>query len=401
MTLLFLFCLLVLSAFFSSAETTFFSLSWRRIPCPPRVRSLLEQPLAFLSLILLGSTLTNMGFSALATAFLVSTWKETSLVWVTALITLLVLVCGELLPKTIAAGNYVKMAPIYAPPLYLLSKILKPAAILFARGAELTLSLFFGKREEGKSTPSREEIEQAIYMGAENGLLSQGEWETLRGILTFGEKTAKDIMTPRTEMVALPITASADQAIAIFSQEGVSRLPVYLKTHDDIVGILYAKDLLRKTVLKEKVIPRLLLRPVYVVPEGITLDRLLGEFRRRQTHIALVVDEYGGTTGLVTLEDVLEEIVGEIWDEHDLVYSSYQQLKDGAFLLSASISRDELEELGITLDQDFDNLSSYLLGVSGRIPQEGEVFKTEQWCFLILKASPQRVELVKAESCSK
>ncbi len=400
MTPFFLLCLLALAAFFSSAETTFFSLSWRRVPFPPRVRNLLEKPLEFLSLILLGSTLTNMAFSALATAYFVSIWKDVPLVWLTSLITLLVLVFGELLPKTIAAGTSEKIAPIYAPFLSLLSKILRPIAIVFARGTEFTLSRLFGKRQEGKSTSSREEIEEAIRTGAETGWLSRREWEILEGILAFGEKTAEEIMTPRTEIVALPVSATADQAVTLFSNEGVSRLPVYLKTHDDIIGVLYAKDLLRCTTLEKKITIRELLRPVFVVPEGITLERLLAEFRRRRTHIALVADEYGGTTGLVTLEDVLEEIVGEIWDEHDLVFVSHQQLKDGGFLLSAGISRNELARLGIILEEGHDNLSAYLLAISGHIPQQGEVFETEHWRFSIVKASPQRIELIRAERCS-
>jgi CBS domain containing-hemolysin-like protein len=166
------------------------------------------------------------------------------------------------------------------------------------------------------------------------------------------------------------------------------------------VGVLYAKDLIQKTLLKDVPALQEIMRPPIFVPEGITLNRLLVEFRKRQAHIAVVVDEYGGTTGIVTLEDILEEIVGEIWDEYDQVMSRVRQIGPDVFLLSSDTEREELKELGIEIPEEYGNLSSFLIDLSGRIPQKGEKILYGDWEFAITSSKPNKIETVRVARCS-
>lgn len=388
--------LLVCSAFFSSSETVVFSLGSHHFAGDPRLARLRERPLRFLAFILLGNNLANAAFSALATSVILSLWGESTLALGTALLTVILMLFSEILPKTAAASVNVRLAPFLIGPLTFLYRLVSPLSSLFSVAAGGLLGLFFGQDKEERPALSSVELAQAAAEGAALGLLSPREEEILEAILIFGQKTAGEVMTPRPYMVAIPLETHLNEAADVFRRQGLSRLPVFHQTLDAIAGVLYAKDLLRTLALGEVKSVAQLLRPIFSVPEGIRLFRLMAELRSRQTHLALVVDEYGGTSGVITLEDILEEIVGEIWDEHDPLVFHDRRLRDGSWLIRADIGGEEMAELGLQLPDSYDNLASYLLETSGHIPQKGERFTLGQWHLWVVGATAQRCELVRA-----
>jgi len=396
-----LFCLLVLSAFFSSSETAFFAYKGNRLlKIEGRAKKLLGSPLRLLSFILLGNNLVNVAFSALGTVVILNTWGESGLTIGTIVLAALVLTFGEILPKTLAASLYRKFVPIYSAPLYYLYRALAPVSSLFYHLAQRNLSFLFGEKQEKSPTLTEKELQFLVEEAMKEGLFLPEERGIMGGIVQLEEKTAGEIMQPRPKILALPLESKPSQAIEVFQKYGISRLPLYRSSLDNIVGVLYAKDLIQKTLLKDVPALQEIMRPPIFVPEGITLNRLLVEFRKRQAHIAVVVDEYGGTTGIVTLEDILEEIVGEIWDEYDQVMSRVRQIGPDVFLLSSDTEREELKELGIEIPEEYGNLSSFLIDLSGRIPQKGEKILYGDWEFTITSSKPNKIETVRVARCS-
>jgi CBS domain containing-hemolysin-like protein len=388
--------LLICSAIFSASETAFLSLGKERMPSaiPSRISKMVAQPLHFLSLILMGNTLANVTFSSLATAYVLAQWGDTALGWATVVMTALVLLFGEILPKTIAVSIPRGTALFLVPPLRVLIFLLSPVAQLFRWAGERSVNCLVGRSTEKLPPLNRVEMEAMAEQGAQDGLVTTLELHYLKGILSLGEKTAGEILVPRPQMIALPSKASPMEAVSLLKQQGLSRLPVYEGTLDQVVGILYAKDLVAH---REAADIKALLRPVFAVPEGIQLAHLFAEFRAHQSHIALVLDEYGGTAGLVTLEDLLEEIVGEIWDEHDTIRFTWKRFEDGALLLHAGIGREDLRPLGLELPEESDNLATYIVKTLGHVPQKGERIGLGEWQLVVLKATPQRVEWVRAQ----
>lgn len=392
----FLVFLLICSAIFSASETAFLSLGKERMPSaiPSRISKMVAQPLHFLSLILMGNTLANVTFSSLATAYVLALWGDTALGWATVVMTALVLLFGEILPKTIAVSIPKGTALFLVPLLRVLIFLLSPLAQLFRWAGERSVNCLVGQSTEKLPPLNRAEMEAMAEQGAQDGLVTTLELQYLKGILSLGEKTAGEILVPRLQMIALPSKASPMEAVSLLKQQGLSRLPVYEGTLDQVVGILCAKDLVAHREAEDI---KALLRPVFAVPEGIQLAHLLAEFRAHQSHIALVLDEYGGTAGLVTLEDLLEEIVGEIWDEHDTIRFTWKRFEDGALLLHAGIGREDLRPLGLELPEESDNLATYIVETLGHVPQKGERIGLGEWQLVVLKATPQRVEWVRAQ----
>jgi putative hemolysin len=396
LTLLALLFLLALSAFFSGGETVVLTLRSRHLPVDSRLIPLQRHPLRFLSFVLLGNNLVNVAISAVATAFILSTWGESALTLGTAFLILVLLLIGEIVPKAVATSAAERLAPKMAGPLSVLYRLFTPLAVFLSTAAESLLTLLLGRREEAKLPFTAGELAQAAADGTSKGFLDSREEEILRGILDFGGKTAGEIMTPRPYVIALSIETDPAQAVAVLCAQGLSRVPVYRRTLDEMAGVLYAKDLLRSQALGEGKSIAGLVRPIFAVPEGIQIDHLLAELRGRRTHMALVVDEYGGTSGVVTLEDVLEEILGEIWDEHDILVFRSRRLRDGSWLLRADASRQELKEMGFELPEGFDNLAAWLSYSTGRIPSKGERFTLPGWQLQVVQTTPQRAELVRA-----
>lgn len=273
--------------------------------------------------------------------------------------------------------------------------LLRPvAALLIAlRGGQ-------GMVESLKRPVTEDELRAWVEDESTPGALEKGEREMIYSIFQFGDTLCREIMVPRIDILALEANASIDEAIQAFTQSGHSRVPVYEETIDNIIGLLYAKDLLRIRLEGEP--PpniRPFLRPAYFVPESKKVDDLLREMQARSIHMAIVVDEYGGTAGLVTLEDIVEEIVGEIRDEYDQSEEPpFQQLNPNEYLLHGRLSLDDLNDLLDTaLDTDLaDTLGGYIYSVLGRVPSEGEQVRVGEWIFMVEQVSGRRIRRVRA-----
>ncbi|MFH1010831.1 MAG: hemolysin family protein, partial [bacterium] len=322
--------LLCFSAFFSSTETAFFALTRSQISALPerkdhagkRLTKLLKNPRRLLIVLLTGNTLVNIAaatIAALATQRLLGeaqAVRPVGFLIQIVVVALVILFLGEVMPKLAAIRNPLRWAERASLPLETIGWVLSPIVVLLLPLADST-ARFLGV-ERKRWTLSAEEIRTLVEVGEERGEIEQEERELITSIFDFGETTVREIMVPRTDMVCVPVDAPLDQVIAAIQQKGHSRIPVYDKTIDNIVGILHGKDLLPLvTGDLQTPIEKIMREPIFV-PEGKLIQELLREFQKEKMHMAIAVDEYGGTAGLVTLEDIIEEIVGEIQDEYDV-----------------------------------------------------------------------------------
>ena len=357
-----------------------------------RVRRLLDEPGRFLAVSQLG--LTVIGFFASAYAavslsdqlagllagagFSEDNAKTLALVVVTVILALFTILFAELVPKTLALANAERFAIVLSGPVDLLARILSPV-ILFLTGATKAIARLFGASVTAEQSISAEELRLIVERGGEQGVLEAEEEQMINAVIELGDRRLHEVMTPRIAIVALPATAGFDEAIDVFVEQGHSRLPIYETSVDDIVGILYAKDLL--PFLKqggERPALRSLLRTPVFVPESMTIDDLLHEFQRRKVHIAIVLDEYGGTAGLLTIEDLLEEIVGEIQDEYDVEEPLVVKLSDDEARVDGRAAVDDLLELfdlaNLTLEDEdeYDTVGGLVYHRVGGVPSPGD-----------------------------
>jgi CBS domain containing-hemolysin-like protein len=354
--------LLAISAYCSSAETAITSIDENRLRYLIKIHknratglsALLTQPNEMITALLVMNNLVNVSASALATLLFLAIipWelpKYLSGLIVTGVMTISILIIGEITPKTFAKNNAEQVTLAVINQIYLLTRILRPVIRLFhatARG----IGRVFGKEiaEREPLTVSDEQIETLVDVGEEHGLFDEREGEMIKQILDFGEITVAHVMVPRTEMKAIEVTTPLDQVLKIVAKERHSRFPVYEQIPDNIVGTLYAKDLLRNDPDGRRTL-RDLLHPTYYTPLTKPIKILLREFQKDRVHQAVVVDEYGGVAGLVTLEDILEEIVGEIEDEFDRPITLIKRISANEAIVNGDT---EIKYLNKTLDID-------------------------------------------------
>ncbi|MGQ9511090.1 MAG: hemolysin family protein [Thermaceae bacterium] len=402
----FLLGLLLLSAFFSASETAFTTLyPWKvRELAESRGRpfDLLSRDIArFLTTILVGNNLVNIAATALVTELATQAFGSRGVGYATGVMTFLILFFGEITPKSIAVHHAERIARFSAWPLYALSILLYPVGRFFSWVSVHLLRLF---RLEPRDTPTVSEEElKLILAGAEaSGTIAEEEEEMIHSILELEATPVKDLMLPRVEMVAIEASATLEEFLNLVREHRYSRVPVYQGSIDHIVGIAYARDLLDfycEEDLKTRTVASLA-HPPYFVPENMDAWDLLRELRRRKVHMAIVVDEFGGTAGLVTLEDVIEEIVGEIYDETDEDEEApVRRLMDGSLSVQAQLPIDEVGEvLGVEFPEgEYDTLSGFLYSEFGRIPTVGESITWEGLRFVVERADQRRVERVRIE----
>jgi len=401
--------LLVLSAVFSGSEVALFSLSppdredleTSSDPTARRVIRLLESPREILITILILNTFTNVSAAIitaimthdLATAF---QWSPTiTILGEIVALTFVLLVISEITPKLIATRQPLVFARRISLPLLLLHRALRPISRMLAR----SMSAFHGRFENTSGRLSGDDLKAMADIGKAHGTLEEDESELIHSIVEFGDTAVREIMISRMDIVALSTASTVENAIDIIRQTGHSRLPLYVEHLDNIQGVVYAKDLLRHVTTHKKD-SRLdwthLARPPMFVPLGKKLDDLLRDFQGRKTHIALVVDEYGGTAGLITLEDVLEEVVGDIRDEHDLTESDLiEQLAPDRYRVDAKIDLDELNEItGTAFDtetSEFETLGGLILHLAGKIPTKGDDFEHENMRLIVESVENHRI----------
>ncbi|MFB6345257.1 MAG: hemolysin family protein [bacterium] len=413
--------LLILSGFFSGSETALTSLGKLR---SKRIMTDLEgsqhrrfkQGLQYwldnsqdvLISILVGNNLVNIFASALATVVATKVFREffnlsNSLAWgsgvATGVMTLLVLVFGEITPKSYAKDNPEFFARLILPPIIAFTQAIYPV-IVFMRGlTKVIVHIFGGELPSRQTSITEEELKSLVLAGREEGTLEESELQMLHSVFEFDETVVREIMVPRTDIRALDVRTSLEKTIEFARETGFSRIPVYDEKIDQIEGILNIKDLIIREKNQDDDDFNLLdiVRTAYFVPEAKKVNQLLTEFRRNQVHMAIVVDEYGGTSGLITMEDILEQIVGEIQDEYDDERDWALKIQDDAYIVDARIDLDDLvDRIGVKLpDEEYDSLGGMLVEKTGKIPDEGDEVEYNGMRFVVVSADEKRVKKVR------
>lgn len=409
------FSCLVLSAFFSSAETAFFSLSPLRLrklesegdTKAAEILKVLGDKQRMLITLLMGNTLVNVAATAIAVGFLdhylpgteAPLWLGSGIfvcVGIASIaMTAILLFFGEIVPKTVAIfGGYTYSRAIIKPLRFFMI-VFYPLVALTVWFIKKIVPRYSDWNSHLGSSSSIEEIDSYFTLGEEVGIIEHDEKEMINSVFEFGDTLVREVMVPRPDILAMPINTGFTELLKFIREDGHSRFPVYDGSIDKILGILYVKDVLIKLdEITESYDLFKLLRPPFFVPETKKLDDLLSEFQKRKQHLAMVVDEYGGVSGLVTIEDLLEEIVGEIVDEYDLEEQDpMTRIDDYVYSVDARFSISDLEaELNCELDyEDSETVGGYVLEKLGRIPQRGEIFEQPQGTFQITEIKGNRI----------
>jgi len=372
------------AAFFAASEAAIVAtnriraraLLEKKIRGAERLVRLVEDRNRTLTTVLIGSTFVLLAADSLATYLFIRWGVPNAVVWSTVVMTIAILVFGEILPKTVAVSTGDRTALRIAPLLSAVKAALTPltAAFLWVTDG---LVRIFGGHPHGGPYVTEDDIKTLVNVGVEQKVLEEEERELIHSIIEFGDTIVREVMTPRTDMVTVSVTSSPRRALDLVIAEGYSKLPVYDETVDNVIGVVHDRELLialsNGTIASTNL--RTLMRPVTLVPENKRISELLREMQRGKYSLAIVLDEYGGTAGLVTMEDLLEEIVGEIRDEHDEgEEEAIRRLSDDEWVVEAGTNIEDVNNaLGITLPhEEFETIGGYIVGLFGRLPREGE-----------------------------
>jgi len=306
-----------------------------------------------------------------------------------------ILVFGELVPKTYGSLRPGPSARAVAGLMSWLLRVLKPVVALMTWISHGLLRLLGASAGRTAHFVTAEEIRAAADLGEEEGTVRPEEGEMLDSVMELGERTVRDIMVPRVDIVAVPEDATLDELVEVAVDSGFSRIPIYAESIDDVIGVIYVNDILRNLSRGERETPLAdLARTPILAPESKSLDEMLWELRDQKVHIAIVIDEFGGTEGLVTIEDILEELVGEIEDEHDLPEPDIVVVGEGEAMIQGKTRIEDLnQQLGVDLStEDHDTVSGLVTGLAGRVPEEGEVLRAGAVTFVVIESNHQYVE---------
>lgn len=393
-----LFVLIAASAFFSASETAYTSLNRVRVKNmaasgdkrAEKVLALSEKYDKLLSGILVGNNIVNILSASLATVLFVNLMGSSGVSLSSSVMTIVILMFGEITPKTIAKQHPESMAFALYPALSAVMKLLTPVVWVFNSWQKLIYTMLKPADDRGIT---EEELITIVSEAEHEGDIDQHESELIRSAIEFNDLTAEEILTPRVDIVAVDVEDSLEDISKTFGESGYSRIPVYQESVDNIIGILHEKDFY--SLSKEKSIREMMSTPLCVVPTT-QLSVLLKLLQKTKNHMAVVMDEYGGVSGIVTMEDILEELVGEIWDEHDEVVEEIAPQGDGSYLVFGSSSLDDLQEV-FPFKQTFDcvTVNGWVLEVMGRFPQMGDSFDFESLHVTVEKVAKRRVELVR------
>ena len=398
--------LILCSAFFSASETALFAanrvvLRQRRAQGDRRAaiaHALLSQASELLTTLLAGNTLSNVGVSVVATSIAFSLMGRGG-EWAAFLATALVLlIIAEIAPKTLAARYADRFVLVVAGPISALMRIFTPLIRVVSLVATALVRPFGGHITPRAPLVTQEQLRFLVQVGEEEGVIEQEEREMIHSVFEFGDTVVREVMRPRVDISAVPADATLNRALALMTERGHSRLPVYEGTIDHVLGVVYMRDLipaLRHGRLDQPVSE--LKRPPFFVPESKKVDELFKEMQQKKVSMAIVLDEYGGTAGLVTVEDLLEEIVGEIQDEYDLEEKPIQLVDDRTAVVNARIHLDEVSELlGVRLPQDeVDTVAGLVYSLFGRVPTPGETIALPGIELRVEKTLGQRITRVR------
>ena len=373
--------MVVFSAYFSATETAFNAINKTRLRTlaekgnkrAERVLKLAENYDKLLSTILIGNNIVNIVLASLCTLMFVDLLQsqDTGATVSTVVSTVVVLIFGEVTPKSLAKEQPENWAMFSAPFLKMLVILLTPLNFLF--GLWKTLITRLTKAEESPKM-TQDELLMLVDEVEQEGTIDEQESNLVRNAIDFTDQEAEEVLTHRTDLEAVPMDATKEEIAAIFSESKFSRLPVYEDSIDNIIGILHQKDFYTGTGVSDKPLAELITPPLFV-PKSEKISDLLGDLQKNKSHIAIVVDEYGGTLGIVTMEDILEELVGEIWDEHDAVVESYKKLSEDTYRIDCTLSIDDLCQFyDIELETDSIVIGGWVMEMLGKIPEQGDTF---------------------------
>lgn len=408
---LLIFCLL-LSGFFSSSETALFSINRVKALHISKdgtksgrlIMKMKEDSHTLLTTILIGNNLVNIGASAIATAIAISYFKSNAVGIATGTMTMLILIFGEIFPKSFANHNNILVARLVIFPLYWLSKLFFPLIFILNFIPKL-----HGTIDSANDTVTEDELMTMVEVVEGEGEIKEEEKEYITNIFEFDDTACSEVMTPRADMYVLDVSEQIE--IDKILKTGYSRIPVIEDTIDNVIGILHVKDLFASfhkacgSNSVDGLDVKLIMKPPYFIPESKKLDSLLQEFKQKKNHIAVIVDEHGGVSGIVTLEDVVEEIIGEIVDETDRLVPDIIRLKPNKWLVAGKIDIDDLnKEVDINLPESntYDTFGGFFLEQIGRIPAPGESISIDQYQATVKDMDGNRIKslIIKKEQDS-
>ena len=400
--------LIAFSAFFSASETAFSSLNQIRLKSraeegdtsAARVLAMAEKYDKLLSTILIGNNIVNIAMASLATALFVKSFGDAGATLSTIVVTVVVLIFGEVTPKSLAKEMPEKVATAVSPFLVLLMALMTPLTWLFSQWKRL-LGHFIHSTEEDTITEG--ELMTMVSEAENDGELTDRESQLIRSAIEFDDVEVEEILTPRVDVVAVEDDISLEELAQTFAESGYSRLPVYHDTVDNIIGVVHEKDFyiarLKKSVTMED-----LIAPTLYTTGSTQISQLLRTLREQHHHMAVVVDEYGGTEGIITLEDILEELVGEIWDEHDEVTEDFRKQSDGSWIVLGSAGVDDLyERLGLPEDEDIDSntVNGLVQEKTCHLPKVGDRFTLGEYDGVVTRTAKRRVTEVRLTPADK
>ena len=388
---------LILSAYFSATETAFSSANSTRLKTLAEKGSkkaklaceLLEHYDKLLSTILIGNNIVNILMASIGTVLFVRHYGDAGATISTVVVTVVVLVFGEISPKSVAKDCAERFAMFSAPILQVFLFVLTPLNFLFSLWKKLLAKVF---HLNGESKMSQEELLMLVDEVQQDGSIDKNEGELLKNAIDFSEQQAQDILIHRVDLAALPITASKEEVAALFTETKYSRLLIYQDSIDHILGTVHQKDFYVGCGITEKPLEEIIVPPLFVL-ENEPISRLLKTLQKAKTHVAVVVDEYGGTCGIVTMEDILEELVGEIWDEHDEIEVFIRKTGANTFLVDAGMDFDEFAAyFRLKTDSEMTSVSGWVMEQFGRVPESGERISAGPLDVLVTKVDNHRIE---------
>ena len=401
--------LVAFSAFFSASETAFSSLNQIRLKsraedgdkAAARVLAMSEQYDKLLSTILIGNNIVNIGAASIATVlFTKALGEERGATISTIVLTIVVLVFGEVSPKSIAKEMPETIATAVSPFLNLLMTLFTPLTWLFSQWKKL-LNHFIHSSEEDTITEG--ELMTMVSEAENDGELTDRESQLIRSAIEFDDVEVEEILTPRVDVIAVEDDITLEELARTFAESGYSRLPVYHGTIDNIIGVVHEKDFYLGRLKKETTLEDLI-KPTLYTTGSTQISQLLRTLREQHHHMAVVVDEYGGTEGIITLEDILEELVGEIWDEHDEVTEDFHKQADGSWIVLGSASVDDLyETLGLPEDEDIDSntVNGLVQEKTCHLPKVGDRFTLGEYDGVVTRTAKRRVTEVRLTPAEK
>lgn len=394
-TIIILVILTLCSAYFSATETAFSSLNRIRVKNladngnkrAKKTLKLYENYDKLLSTILIGNNVVNIASASIATVLFVKLLGDKGVTMSTVVMTILVLIFGEITPKSLSKESPEKFAMFSTPIINVIMIVLTPITFLFHLWKLLVAKIF---KTDGEHGITEEELLTFVEEAEHEGAIEEEDKELIRSVIEFNDQQVVDILTPRVDIVGVALTVDAKETIDLFVETGYSRLPVFDGSVDQIVGVIHQKDFLK--VSQEEDFIKKIIKPVLFIAPTMKISKLLKMLQKANSHIAVVSDEYGGTLGIVTMEDVLEELVGEIWDEHDEVVQEIEKIGENQYKIRCSAELDGIfEYFDKTVDSESYTVSGWIMEQLDRIPTAGDTFDYENMTITVKETDGRRV----------